>query len=147
MKRNVWDFPYPADKLVEAAKAKRDLAQSRIDFWSKKKDETMAAIRERGLTVDESLAIDEKSFGASVALNNFTQYRGPTVSIDDKLLRDLNECVTKLGEHRRKKLDYNGWIEVLGSQGQATFNLNHDDWLFFFSMPKTEAAEDTPELE
>lgn len=125
MKRTSWEFPYTADKLLDAARAKNAHHTSRLEWWEGKKAETLTKIRAEGISVDESLAA---AIGAS---NSYG--RGPAVSVDDTLLRDLNECLVKVNEHRGKSADYAAWSEVLASQGQSSFSLNQDDWLFFFS--------------
>lgn len=129
MKKHEWTFPVTADKLAEAAKSKHDHHIAREEWWSKKKAEVMAKIREEGLEVDESLVAED--YGAKFSTANYG--RGPQVSVRNDLLRDLTECVTKIREHYNKAREYSGWHEVLSSQGQRALDLHHDDWLFFFS--------------
>lgn len=124
MKRNVWEFPYTADKLLGAATVKRDHHNSRLSFWDGKKAETLETIKASGLSVDESIAdLTSSSYG-----------RNPTVAIDSAMMRDLQECVGKVREHREKVAEYAAWIEVFSSQGQSSFPLHSDDWQFFFGQ-------------
>lgn len=122
MNRNEWDFPYTADKLLQAATTKHDHHKTRLAWWERKKAETVEKVKAEGIEIDESVAdIISNSYG-----------RGPTVGVRNDLVRDLQECVLKIREHRDKVSDYDGWMQVLASQGQSSFNLHHEDWLFFF---------------
>lgn len=123
MNRKTWEFPYPADKLLAAAQAKFDHHHGRQHWWQYKRDEVMAKIKEGGIEIDESVAAP------------FTgkSYRDPSVQLDVGLVRDMDECLAKVREHRDKATEYDGWVQVLGSQGQTMLPLHVDDWLFFFS--------------
>lgn len=125
MKRDEWKFPHTADVLADAAQKKATHHAERLRWWEGKKTESMDAIRAEGLEIDESL-VEE-----SMKLSNYN--RAPTVSIRNDLMRDLNECVAKIKEHRDKEKAYSGWQKVLASQGKATLDLEHDDWLYFFA--------------
>ena len=122
MKRTSWEFPYTADKLLDAAKAKYDHHSVRLKWWEDKKAQVIETVKAEGIEIDESLA--------DIISNSY--HRGPSVQIRTDLVRDVQECVSKIQEHRAKIEDYDAWMQVLSSQGQASFNLNHDDWLFFF---------------
>ncbi len=119
--RDKWNFPYTADKLHDAAIAKHEFHTARLAWWTKKKEEVMTQIKAEGLEIDESVALGFSNSG-----------RNTSVSVRNDLLRDLNECVAKVNEHTAKVKDYDAWIQVLKSQGQSSFDLNQDDWLFFF---------------
>lgn len=122
MNRDNWLFPYTADKLLAAATAKREHHDARLLWWEDKKASVIEAVKAEGIEIDESLAdITSNSYG-----------RGATVQVRNDLVRDLQECVSKIREHRGKASDYSAWVQVLSSQGQATLALHHDDWLFFF---------------
>lgn len=122
MNRSKWEFPYAADKLLDAARAKHQHHTVRLKWWEDKKAETMEKVKAEGLEFDESLADKLSS-----AYNRQT-----TVQIREDLLRDLQECVGKIREHRDKTNDYDAWMQVLASQGSAAFVLHQEDWLFFF---------------
>lgn len=124
MNRKTWNFPYPADKLLEAATAKVDFHKARLAWWTEKKESVLGQIRAEGIEIDESVAAGQ-GYGKSYA-------RDEQVSIRNDLLRDLNECVAKVREHSEKIGDYDAWMQVLSSQGQSMFDLHQDDWLFFF---------------
>ena len=123
MNRNSWKFSYQADELLKATTAKFEFHTKRNDWWTSKKAEVLSLIRAEGLEIDESVALGYSNTG-----------RNTSVMIRDDLLRDLNECVSKITEHKGKVADYHAWIQVLQSQGKASFELNQDDWLFFFSQ-------------
>ncbi len=127
MNRTSWKFSYQADKLLEAAELKRNWHEGRLNWWVKKREEIKDKIRAEGIEIDESVAYDDEHYKFSSNVN-----RGPSVNIRNDLVVDLNECVSKVKEHQAKIRDYNSWIQVLASQGQASFDLNQDDWLFFF---------------
>lgn len=123
MNRQNWKFPYTAEVLCEAARKKVDYHKSRVTWWTDKQAETLAKIKESGIEVDTSLA--------NLVSNTYS--RGMSVSINDVLQRDMQECVGKIVEHRAKVEDYSAWVEVLESQGKAHFDLHQEDWLFFFA--------------
>jgi hypothetical protein len=121
--RMQWRFPYQAGALVVAATERREHHAGRLKWWEGKNQEVKATIRAEGIDIDESVS-------------NMTSnaYRGSTVQIRADLARDLQECGDKVREHRAKVAEYDGWVEVLGSQMQTSIHeLDHDDWLFFFS--------------
>lgn len=125
MNRNQWRFAYTADKLLAAAKTKRDWHTSRLNWWSAKNLETEKKIREEGLEIDRSVAHGQVS-----TVSN--SYRQPAVQIKNDLLTDFHETQSKVLEHQGKIKDYDAWVQVLETQGQASFDLQQDDWLFFF---------------
>ncbi len=121
MKRESWEFPYTADKLLEAATAKSTFHTERLNWWESKKTEVLNTIKAEGLEIDESVALGYSNSG-----------RNTSVNIRNDLLKDLNECTQKTSEHKVKLQDYDAWIQVLASQGQSSFPLHQQDWLFFF---------------
>jgi hypothetical protein len=121
MYRSGWKFSYAADKLLAAATTKKNWHEGRLKWWDDKKKEVMTSIKAEGLEIDES-----------VALGYSNSSRNTSVNIRTDFLRDLNECIGKISEHKTKLQDYDAWTQVLASQGQASFDLNQDDWLFFF---------------
>jgi hypothetical protein len=48
------------------------------------------------------------------------------------LQRDLNECVTKIQQHRAAATEYDAWLQVLDANPEARLKLKHNDWMFFF---------------
>lgn len=129
MNRASWKFTYTADKLLEAATAKKDFHAGRLDWWTSKRKETEDKIRSEGIEIDESVAAFSNGLGTAGYSNSG---RGPSVSIRNDLVKDLGECVAKTSEHEAKIRDYGAWIQVLASQGQTSLELHQDDWLFFF---------------
>jgi hypothetical protein len=127
MNRSSWKFTYTADKLLAAANAKKAFHTERHQWWSDKRDETKEKIKNEGIEIDESVA-----HGLNQATYSNSAFRGPSVSIRNDLVTDLDECVAKVGEHQHKIKDYDAWVQVLESQGQASLDLQQDDWLFFF---------------
>src|SRR6266852_1780280 len=117
MNRNSWKFTYAADKLLDAANKKRDWHESRLNWWTEAKEKVMKEIKEEGLEIDESVAMGYSNSG-----------RNASVNVRTDLMRDLNECVAKIAEHKAKRQDYDAWIQVLSSQGQSSLELHQDDW-------------------
>ncbi len=129
MKRNSWEFQYKVKDLLEAAKARMAFYESRVAFWESKKTETIEKIKSEGITIDESLAARD----GKAAYSNFAG-RGGQVVIRDDLERDLSEAHGRVASHRKNVATYEAWVEILSSQHQDQVReLNHDDWLFFFS--------------
>lgn len=122
--RQSWEFPYTADVLLEAATAKVTHHNARLKFWTDKKAEVIASIKSEGIEIDETL---------SDLTSNSTYARNSTVQVRNDLVRDLQECVERTRAHQTHIAAYAAWTEVLASQGKASFPLNQDDWLFFFS--------------
>lgn len=122
MGRATWEFPYTADKLATAADVKRTHHTDRLKWWEDKKVEVLKTIKAEGIEIDESLAEGYSNSGN----------RGATVQVRTDLLNDVNECNTKIREHRAKVAGYDAWVQVLRSQGQSSFNLIQEDWLYFF---------------
>lgn len=130
MKRHEWKFNYAANKLAEAAEAKKAWHSDRLKWWSDKKDEVMKLIKSEGIEIDESLA--EQLDANKTKFSNAYANRGPSVGIRNDLVNDLEEAAGKVTEHRNKIREYDGWHQVMSSQGGNVFDLNQDDWMFFF---------------
>jgi len=126
MNRTLWKFSYQADKLLDAAHIKTLWHEGRLNWWVKKREEVKEKIKAEGIEIDESVAHSDENYKFS------TVQRGTLVNIRNDLVSDLNECVSKVKEHQAKIRDYAAWMQVLASQGQSSFDLNQDDWLFFF---------------
>jgi len=58
--------------------------------------------------------------------------RGAQITIDATMQDDLNELGEKLAEHRRLEKIYAGWVQAFEARPGNTFELDIDDWLFFF---------------
>jgi len=126
MNRDEWKFPYTADKLLEAATAKKTFHEGRLTWWQDKQKEVESTIKSEGIEIDESVAAGIGTYTST------SLHRGAQVSIRHDLVRDLQECVGKVSEHREKIKGYDAWAQVLASQGQSSFDLHQEDWLFFF---------------
>lgn len=137
MNRTQWIFSYPANTLFDAAMEKRRHHAERLGWWEQKKAEVVTTIRAEGIEVDESLA--------DLISNSYQ--RGGTVHVRADLVRDVQECVQKIREHRAKVEDYDGWAQVLSSQGSTTFGLHQEDWLFFFGSAAIVTASQATEAE
>ena len=123
MKRNEWTFDYDAEKLAEAAKAKRDAHERKKEWWEAKKVEVMQKVRATGIDIRDSVAS-----GYSSTKGNF----GPQIEIDAGMQRDLTECQQKIFEHDKLIRDYDGWLQVLTAHEDDRLSLDHEDFLFFY---------------
>lgn len=122
MKRNEWIFEFTAGKLTDATTAKMAHHKSRLEFWNAAQTAVMADVREKGLSVETSLAGD-----------NYSNARhGPQIVVDETFHRKLNEASAKIKEHTGKLAEYDGWLQVLCASTGRTYPLNADDYLFFF---------------
>ncbi len=140
MLRSKWEFQYAADKLAVAAKAKHDYHVGRLAAWKAKQEEVKAKIQKEGIEIDDSL-VEEMTAASTRFSSSNSAYRGPSVNIRNDLVKDLNETVDKVNEHKQKIHDYDGWRQVLAAQGTTVVMLNHDDWLFFFGGATTYADQ------
>lgn len=121
--RDQWKFPHKASEVRAAAEKKLAHHQSRLGWWEDKKKEVMEKIKAEGLEIDESLANQVSS----------SYSRGPTVQVRNDLMNDLTETVQKVKEHRGKAEGYDAWVQVLAAHPAANLDLDHKDWLHFFS--------------
>lgn len=128
MKRNDWEFPYSIGELNIASKVKHDHHMARLQWWNDKKAETIDKVKAEGIEIDESLADQiSNSYG-----------RGAQVQIRNDLVKDLQECVSKIREHRERVTEYDAWLQVLSAQSATRqLLLNQNDWLFFFGEQTT----------
>jgi histidinol-phosphate/aromatic aminotransferase/cobyric acid decarboxylase-like protein len=123
MNRKEWEFEYTAKQLADAAVAKRDHRQSRVEWWEKQKDAVMVEVRESGLEIQESMA------------NSYTSNAGhaPQLGVKAELQKKLQECHSRIQKHLEAVREYDGWAQVLGAQDPINkLKLKHADWLFFF---------------
>jgi hypothetical protein len=107
MKRDAWEFEHAAAKLAEAAEGKKLHHLGRLDWWEGKKAEVMASIREKGISVHESVAVASRAYSSALP------GASARIMVDATLQRDLDECTNKVGDHRRKVELYDGWAQVL----------------------------------
>lgn len=120
--RDTWEFEYSGKALAEAAMAKRDHHQSRVDVWQQEQNKLMAEVRESGLEINEDMSY---GLGSSTT-------RAPHVAVKDNLQSKLRECHAKIREHRDSMREYDGWVQVLRANMEARLRLKYDDWLFYF---------------
>ena len=132
MKRDAWEFEHTAAKLAVAAEEKKLHHVARLEWWKRKKADVMADIRQKGISVHESVA------ATSSAYSNPLRNTGARIMVDATLQRDLDECSEKVGDHKRKAELYDGWAHVLRGNPESRLKLNHDDFLFFFGATCSE---------
>ena len=136
MQRKEWKFDYTASKLAEAAKTKHQFHQERFDWWKNRKEQVIQQIREEGLEIDESIALEY------ISPKRRDWEQGTQVTVRNDLKKDLNECLKKLAYHTELVNDYDGWDQVLSANPEARLSLDHQDWLFFFGHGEVIASND-----
>lgn len=131
MLRDEWRFTHTAEELLTAATAQRDFRAGRVKVWEDKKQEVITRIRESGINVNDSIAA-EMSANPGKYLSTHGR-RGPQITIDATMQADLDECFSKIQHHRELLDQYAAWVQVFDSRDATeTFELQHDDWMFFF---------------
>lgn len=123
MQRDRWTFDLSATELAKAADAKQAHHAERLTYWKSAEEKVMADVKEKGLTVEEGLGA-----GSNVS----PRYGGAMIAIDVTFQKKLNECFEKIQEHQKKFAEYSGWVQVLNANTNRTYQLNADDYLYFF---------------
>jgi hypothetical protein len=124
--RGEWEFDYTASKLAEGAKAQMAFRSGRAKWWSEKKADVMAEVKDSGVEVTESVAASISNYASTTA--GF----GPQVTIRQDLVKKLAECHAKIEGHQRAAAEYDGWVQVLEANPEARLKLTQSDWLYFF---------------
>jgi hypothetical protein len=125
--REDWKFQYSGEKLLAAANAKVGFHIGRKEVWEKRKIDVMKEIREKGLNVEET---EVSGYGGTS--NRHTNCYGPQVTVDTTFQRKLNEAHGKIIEHQGKIADYEAWVQVLADNTKQTYDLDVEDYGFFF---------------
>lgn len=130
MRKDAWKVKYTGEELLAGAKEKLAFHQGRREFWVGKKNEVIEKIKAEGITVTESL-VDELG---KIGYANTRSYNdaGPRVQIDVALAAKVQEAAGKVHEHDAKIRAYSGWVLQLENSRDSKFQLDHEDWLFFF---------------
>ena len=127
MKRDEWEVTYTGSELAKAALLQRDRRSERLKWWSAKKDQVMKDIKETGIDVEESIAASK-----GYSISNTSPGISPRVTVRIDLQRRLAECHDKIMDHSSAVKDYEGWRQMMEKHNTQTFNLSHEDWLYFF---------------
>jgi hypothetical protein len=128
MQRNDWSVKYTGKKLAEGARAQLAFRKERLQAWEAKKDAIMKEVKEKGLTIHEDVA--EDMYKLSNSANALR--RGATIMVDRSLQEDLNGCVERIQRNREKVGEYEAWIQMMDAHGEDVFNVEFDDWSYFF---------------
>lgn len=124
--RNTWKFHYTIAEVLVGAQEKLEFHKQRVDFWTKKKEETVEKIRSSGLEFNDTVS--------DIFSNS---RRTQTVTVDDRLSEDLRECNDMLEKNVKLVREYSGWVEFLDANiGMPDIELTQADWLYFFSKPQ-----------
>jgi len=129
MKRDDWVVPYTGNALLAAATGKLEFHEGRRKWWGEKKEELIGKIRAEGINVTESV-VDE--LGKLGYHTSNAAIGGPTIQIDAGLAAQVREAAQKVHEHDGKIAQYKAWMQMLEAHQNANFDLDHDDWMFFF---------------
>lgn len=122
--RHEWIFTYQAQALAAGASNQQAFRLSRVQWWTNKKAEVMAEIRESGVEITESAAAEISNYA--------TQMQGPRVHIRPDLQEKLTECHDKIQSNQFAADEYAAWFQVLHANSQYSLSLTHADWLYFF---------------
>jgi hypothetical protein len=114
--RREWKFQYPCSQLQEVARTKKEHHVERLNWWETQQKGVMKEVRAKGLEVREQ----EISGGR----------RGEIV-IDPTYQRRLNECCSKIEEHRELTTEYTTWERVFELNPSATVDLDAEDIQYF----------------
>lgn len=129
MKRNEWTVPYTGLTLAGAAEAKKLFHKERHEWWAEKRAEVIEKIKSDGLEVTDSIVDELSKTGYA---NTASMGHGPTVQIDAALQNHLAEAHSKMKQHEKLVKEYDAWAQMMHSQRDAIFNLQLDDWTYFF---------------
>lgn len=77
MLRSDWKFQYLAADLAVAARTKRDHHASRLSWWEGQQQAVIAEVREKGLEVSESIAMQ---YGSTKAILGGSRNAGAQIS-------------------------------------------------------------------
>lgn len=127
MQRTEWKFIYTASALAAAATAKAEHHSERLKWWEQKQAEVIAEVKEKGLEVTESLAMEYASSQAFTGA-----MRGAQLTVKNDYQQKLNECHMKIRGHGEKVKEYAGWVQMLEANPQERVGLDIDDYLFFY---------------
>ena len=128
MQRKEWKFRYNAKQLVEAARLKLEHHNARLDVWKDKREQLIAEIRESGIEVTEKAALTMRT----AKMRDYED--GGNVMIRNDLSKALSETYEKLAYHTGLRDTYDGWHQSLLANSDNSFDLDIDDWLFFFGQ-------------
>lgn len=115
-KRSDWTFQYGGGSLSGAARRQAAYHRERETFWQKEQGVAEVALKEKGFVVEE------------YAVTGGYQAQA---KIDPTLQTRYTDCYKKRMEHQRKAEEYEGWADVMAKHPGQTFDLHHDDVLFF----------------
>lgn len=129
MQRHEWTVEYTGANLAKGARAQLTFRKGRLDAWEQKKAQIMDEVKEKGLTVHEDVAEEmyKMSSNSVSALHG-----GATIMVDRTLQNDLNRCVDRIRSNREKIGEYEGWVQMLEAHPEDVFELEIDDWNYFF---------------
>lgn len=127
--RDEWKVGYTGAQLCNAAIEKEAFHVKRKEWWFDKKEAVIAKIRSEGINVTESI-VDE--LGKLGYATNSVRGMAPTIQIDAGMAAQVQEATQKVHEHDGKVAKYQAWQQMLSAHPVATFDLDHDDWMFFF---------------
>lgn len=131
MKRDEWTVPYDGKALLDAACEKAKFHETRKDWWARKKEQLAEELKTTGVTINESV-VDEIGKLGYTTMANVGGRAGPDVQLDQKLVSQLRECYAKVNEHVTKIAGYKAWMQMLEAHQSARFDLDNDDWMYFF---------------
>lgn len=128
MLRKEWKFRYNAKQLAEAAEKKVGHHNDRLEFWKSRREQLIDEIRKTGIEVNEKAAV------VMTGAKSRDYRHAGDVMIRNDLSRALAETYEKLSYHTGLRDTYDGWRQSLKANIDNSFDLDIDDWLFFFGQ-------------
>ena len=123
--RDSWEFEYSAKDLARGATQQKEFRLSRVVVWTKAKEDLLVEVKEKGITITDSVAASLGNYATSAM-------SGPSIGIDPQFQKKLAECHSKIQAHTQAAAEYDGWVQVLEVSGDNRYKLNQADWLYFF---------------
>ena len=131
-----WSIQKSAKDLVEAARNKQLHHWERMKWWEDMLAKAKADAKEHGIEVIESDAMQYSNTKASF---------GPRIGIGEKYQMRLNEAFSKVKEHNDLWATYRSWVTMMEGSGDRTYDLDVNDYHFFYSNYAEENVDEIAE--
>jgi hypothetical protein len=123
-KRNDWTFTYKVNQVVDAANAKINLHQGRLNYWTEQHDIAKQEVK-------DSTEVREYDMGYTLVSNKLSTSNLQPVC-DVEKTRRYAHCIGKMQEHMDKIAEFKGFFAALSAQDQdSELSLTVNDVLYF----------------
>lgn len=115
--RDTWSFRYKPGDVAQAAQARLEYHQKRLEFWEQERETIKGEIEEAGLQIRERQVTGGVNY---------------EVVADQELQARFNECHRKIDHHNEQVEEYCQWWRVLGNRPKdEEMWLDMEDILYF----------------